>query len=58
MYATFDEWGTEGLVPLTFIDHEAREREFHVHAFHVFPAERTILKTQSIFEVAVEWQSC
>jgi len=50
MYTIFEEWGHEGLAPLTFIDFEAREREFHIHAFHVFPAERTILKTQSIFE--------
>lgn len=51
MYETFDDWGHEGLVPLTFIDYEPREREFHVHAFHIFPMERTILKTQSIFEI-------
>ncbi len=50
MYTSFDDWGHDGLVPMTFIDFEAREREFHVHAFHIFPLERSILKTQSIFE--------
>ena len=48
----FDDWAEdEELVPFTFIDHEARDRELHVQAFHVFPAEYTILKTQSIVEV-------
>lgn len=51
MYSTFNEWGHDGLEALTFVDFEPREREFHVHAFHLFPAERTILKTQSIFEI-------
>lgn len=51
MLVRFDEW-TEGenLVPFSFIDFEARDREFHVQAFHAFPADYTILKTQSIFE--------
>ncbi|MEE9294232.1 MAG: DUF2617 family protein [Phycisphaerae bacterium] len=59
MYMMFDEWGHEGLMPLTFIDFEPRERELHIHAYHVFPAERTILKTQSIFEKEPEtpWRS-
>ncbi len=51
MYVPFEEWDYEGLSPFTFIDFEAREREFHVHAFHVFPVDRTIVKTQSIFEL-------
>lgn len=50
MYWAFEEWGYDGLKPFTFVDYEARECEFHVHAFHMFPAERTIVKTQSIFE--------
>ena len=50
IYWAFDEWGHEGLKPFTLVDYEAREYEFHVHAFHMFPAERTIVKTQSIFE--------
>jgi Protein of unknown function DUF2617 len=54
MSVLFDENGHDDLVPLTLVDFEAREREFHVHAFHVFPAERTILKTQSIFEREIE----
>ncbi len=40
----------DGLKPFSLLDFEARECEFHVHAFHVFPADRAIVKTQSIFE--------
>lgn len=39
------------LVPFSYIDQEARDSEFHVHAFHAYPAERTIVKTQSIIEL-------
>jgi hypothetical protein len=46
------EFGGEGeLMPFSYIDHEARDAEFHVHAFHAFPQERTIVKTQTIFEM-------
>ncbi len=49
---TFEEWTEEeNLVPFSFIDWELRDREMHVQAFHIFPADYTILKTQSIFEV-------
>ena len=51
LFMIFDEWGTDGIAPFTFIDYEARENEFHVHAFHAFPDSTTLLKTQSIFEV-------
>lgn len=47
----YEQWGDGELIPFTFIDHEARDREFHIHAFHAFPAERTMVKTQSIFEL-------
>ncbi len=47
----FEQWSSEGLVAFTFIDYEAREREFHVHAFHAFPEDHTLLKLQSIFEI-------
>ena len=39
------------LKPFSYIDHEARDAELHVHAFHAYPAERTIVKTQSIVEL-------
>lgn len=51
-YHEFDQWAEPGeMVPFTHIDHEARDSELHVYAYHAFPAERTIVKTQSIFEL-------
>ena len=47
----YEQWADGDLVPFTYIDHEARDREFHVHAFHAFPQDRTLVKTQSIFEL-------
>ncbi len=51
IYVAFDKWTHDGLVPFTFIDFDARDHEFHVHAFHAYPEECTLLKTQSIFEI-------
>ncbi len=51
LYVDFEEWTHEGLAPFSFIDFDARDHEFHVHAFHTFPDELTLLKTQSIFEI-------
>lgn len=49
---TFPEWTSGPLEPFTFIDYEARDSELHVHAFHAFPDEMVLLKTQSIFEIS------
>ena len=51
LYVPFEEWTHDGMAPFTFIDFDARDHEFHVHAFHAYPEELTLLKTQSIFEV-------
>lgn len=51
IFVTYDEWEHDGLPAFSFIDFDARDHEFHVHAFHAFPEEQTLLKTQSIFEV-------
>ena len=51
LFISFDEWIHDGLAPFTFIDFDARDHEFHVHAFHTYPEELTLLKTQSIFEI-------
>jgi hypothetical protein len=50
-FQSYDAWGDGDLSPFTYIDHEARDREFHVHAFHAYPQERTLVKTQSIIEL-------
>lgn len=51
MFVSFDEWSHDGLAPFSFLDFDARDHELHVHAFHAFPEELTLLKTQSIFEI-------
>lgn len=51
LFLSFDEWAHDGLAPFTFIDFDARDHEFHIHAFHAYPEELTLLKTQSIFEI-------
>ncbi|HSW45268.1 MAG TPA: DUF2617 family protein [Phycisphaerae bacterium] len=52
MVQVFEEWTEEdNLAPFSFIDWEMRDRELHIQAFHAFPADYTILKTQSIVEV-------
>jgi len=52
MLVRFEDWiEEEDLPPFTFIDWEARDQELHVQSFHAFPADYTIVKTQSIFEV-------
>ncbi len=47
----YENWGEGDQVPFSYLDHEARDGEFHVHAFHAFPHERTLVKTQTIFEL-------
>ena len=51
LYVPFEDRAQGGLTPFSFIDFDARDHEFHIHAFHAFPDEMTLLKTQSIFEV-------
>lgn len=51
LFLSFEEWKHDDLEPFTFIDYDARDHEFHIHAFHAYPEELTLLKTQSIFEI-------
>lgn len=51
-YVPYEAWSDGELTPFTYLDHEARDSEFHVHAFHAYPQERTLIKTQSIIELA------
>lgn len=50
-YYAFEQWADGDMVPFSYIDHEAWDGQFHVHAFHSFPQERTVVKTQTIFEL-------
>jgi hypothetical protein len=51
IFCTFPDWSTGDLEPFTFIDYECRDSELHIHAFHAFPEDMCLLKTQSIFEL-------
>ena len=51
-HCVYEQWAVEGdVAPFSYLDTEARDGEFHIHAFHAFPAERTIVKTQTILEL-------
>ncbi|MBT3198843.1 MAG: DUF2617 family protein [Phycisphaerales bacterium] len=52
MFVPFPTWMTNPpLTPFTFIDYEAKPSGLHVFAFHAFPDDLTIVKTQSLFEL-------
>jgi len=50
LYVPYEQWTVNGLVPFSFIDYEMRQYELQIHAYHAFPGEWRILRTQSIFE--------
>lgn len=54
LFVTFPDLEIDGVAPFTYVDYEARDHEFHVYAYHSFPDDLTILKTQSIFELQPE----
>jgi hypothetical protein len=51
MFITFPEFAAGGLEPFSYIDFEARRHEVHIHAFHAFPDQVTMIKTQSLFDL-------
>ena len=51
MFITFANLAVGGLEPFSYIDFEARRDELHVHAFHAYPEQVTIIKTQSLFDL-------
>jgi hypothetical protein len=52
LFVPFPMWMSRSLTPFTYVDYEAKVNGLHVFAFHAFPDELTIVKTQSIFELA------
>lgn len=53
LFVPFPQWMTRApLTPFSFIDYTARPNELHVFTFHAFPEDLTLVKTQSIFELA------
>lgn len=51
LFVAFGGASAEGLEPFSYIDFEARRDELHIHAFHAFPEQLTIIKTQSLFDL-------
>ncbi len=51
LFVPFPMWMSRSLRPFTYVDYEAKPNELHVFAFHAFPEDLTIVKTQSIFEL-------
>ena len=51
LFVPFPAWMSHSLIPFTYIDYDAKPNELHVFAFHAFPEDRTMIKTQSIFEL-------
>lgn len=51
LYVKFPTTETSELLPFSYIDFEARRNELHVHTFHGYPEQATIIKTQSLISV-------
>ncbi len=51
-FLSFAEWAQAGaLEPFTYINYDAKPGHLHIFAYHAFPDELTLIKTQSIFEL-------
>jgi len=50
VFVSFPEQAVGGLEPFSYIDFETRKNELHIHTFHAYPDQITIIKTQSLFE--------
>jgi hypothetical protein len=50
-FVAFPQWRHKDLVPFTYLSCEARPNRLHSVAFHAFPANRTVTKVQSVFEL-------
>ena len=51
LFVPFPRWAGGSMAPFSHIDYEAKPNQLHVFAYHAFPEERTLIKTQSIFEL-------
>ena len=51
IFVKFPKLAIGGLEPFSYIDFEARKDELHIHAFHAYPDQVTIIKTQSLFDM-------
>jgi len=51
LFVPFPSWSTGELTPFSYISYQAKPAELHIFAFHALPADLSIVKTQSIFEL-------
>jgi len=51
LFLKFPAGQNSSLEPFSYIDYEARRDELHIHAFHAYPEQLTIIKTQSLIGV-------
>lgn len=51
LFVSFPMWMAGDLTPFTYVDYQAKPSQLHVYAYHAFPEDHTIVKTQSIFEL-------
>ncbi len=52
LFVPFPTWMSNQLTPFTYINYDVRPNELHVFAFHAFPQDLSMIKTQSIFELS------
>lgn len=51
LFVPFPTWRSRSLTPFTFIDYDVKPDQLHVFAFHAFPEDLTMVRTQSLFEL-------
>ncbi len=51
IFVSYPHWAKGIVAPFSFIDYEAHYNELHLHTFHAFPENHTIIKTQSLFNL-------
>jgi hypothetical protein len=49
IFISFPQWAKGDLIPFSYLDYEARREELQLHAYHAFPEQQRLLKTQSLF---------
>ncbi len=53
LFVPFPTWmNNPPLTPFSYIDYDVTPKHLHVFAFHAFPDDLTLVKVQSIFELA------
>ena len=51
LFVSFPQLARNDLAPFSYLDYEARCNELQVYAFHAFPEQSTVIKSQSLFNL-------